>query len=72
MVKDRADLEAWLRDQVVPSYDAAMVDRTRLTPADEVLDGIAARYEARLRDNEPQNGAGASAPPETGGVRRPR
>lgn len=42
-----AAIEKWLRDEVVPTYEAMMADPSRGIPIDEVFDGLEARYLAR-------------------------
>jgi antitoxin ParD1/3/4 len=47
-LQDRdAEVERWLREQVVPTYDAYKADPSRGIPIDEVFDGLEARYRAR-------------------------
>jgi antitoxin ParD1/3/4 len=41
--------ERWLRDEVVPVYDAMQADPTRALSADEVLGAIRSRHAARVK-----------------------
>lgn len=43
-----AVVEKWLRDEVVPTYDAVMADGAKTIPADQVFADIRARHAARL------------------------
>ena len=50
-LRDRdADIEHWLREEVVPAYDAVTADPNRLVPADQVLSSLRARRLQRLKD----------------------
>ena len=40
-------MEKWLREEVLPAYDAARADPSALIPADEVFGSLEARYAAR-------------------------
>lgn len=52
-LKERDDaIERWLREEVVPTYDAMKADPSRAVPIDEVFAGIEARHERRLRDRK--------------------
>lgn len=42
-------VERWLREEVVPTYDAMQKDPGRGIPADQVTDALAARHAARLK-----------------------
>lgn len=47
-LKERdAAVERWLRDAVVPTYDAMAADPTRAIPSDQVWDAVAARHAER-------------------------
>ena len=39
-----ADIEDWLRDQVVPVYDAMKADPSRAIPAEQVLENLRAHH----------------------------
>lgn len=43
----KAIVEKWLRNEVVPTYDAYKADPTRGVPAEEVAAGLEERYRAR-------------------------
>lgn len=43
------DMERWLRDDVIPVYDAMETDPGRGVSADAVLEAIDARHAARVR-----------------------
>jgi antitoxin ParD1/3/4 len=43
-----AVVEKWLREEVVPTYDAVMTDGAKTTPADQVFADIRARHAERL------------------------
>lgn len=43
--RDRAKLDEWLHDQVVPAYDAIKAAPSRAVSVDEVRNGIAAPHE---------------------------
>ncbi|MBS0296904.1 MAG: type II toxin-antitoxin system ParD family antitoxin [Proteobacteria bacterium] len=45
-----AVIERWLREQVLPSYDALMEDPARAIPADRVLAEAQAILDARKKD----------------------
>lgn len=40
-------IERWLREEVIPAYDAMMADPSRGIAIDEVFDGAGARHRAR-------------------------
>ena len=42
--------ERWLREEVVPVYDAMQADPTRALSADEVLTAIRSRHAARVKN----------------------
>jgi putative addiction module CopG family antidote len=42
-----AALESWLREEVVPAYEAYRADPSRVIPAEQVIAGIEARYDAK-------------------------
>lgn len=44
-----AAVERWLREEVVPTYDATEADPSRSVPLDEAFARIEARHEQRLR-----------------------
>jgi antitoxin ParD1/3/4 len=44
-----AAVERWLRDEVVPVYDAMQADPKRGVPADKVMATIRAHHAARLK-----------------------
>src|ERR1700730_16733021 len=44
-----AAVERWLREEVVPVYDAVQADPTRAIPAEEVFDLIRERHAQRLK-----------------------
>jgi antitoxin ParD1/3/4 len=44
-----AAVERWLREEVVPVYDAMKADPNRAVPADKVFDAIRAHHAARLK-----------------------
>jgi antitoxin ParD1/3/4 len=46
-----AVIERWLREEVVPTYDAMMADPSRGIPAEEVLASIREHHEKRMRDS---------------------
>lgn len=49
-LQDReAGIEGWLRDEVLPVYDAMQFDPGRGIGADEVVSGLRAHHTARLR-----------------------
>jgi hypothetical protein len=39
--------ERWLREEVVPTYQAHLADPSRAIPAEEVFEGLERRYWAR-------------------------
>lgn len=43
-----AVVEKWLRDEVIPTYDAVMADPGKTVPVDQVFDEIRARHAERL------------------------
>lgn len=43
-----AVVEKWLRDEVIPTYDAVMADPGKTVPADQVFDEIRTRHAERL------------------------
>lgn len=45
-----AAIERWLRDEVVPVYDAMQADPSRGIPADQVFAEIRALHAQRLKD----------------------
>jgi antitoxin ParD1/3/4 len=45
-----AAVERWLREEVVPVYDAMQADPGRAVPAEEVRERLRAAHAARLRD----------------------
>ena len=44
-----AAVERWLREEVVPVYDAMQADPARGIPAEEVMESIRARHAERLK-----------------------
>ena len=44
-----AAIERWLREEVVPAYDAMKADPKRAIPADEVFAAVRARHAAHLK-----------------------
>jgi antitoxin ParD1/3/4 len=42
-------VEAWLRDDVAPTYDRVMSGEEKTISADDIFGGAKARYEARKR-----------------------
>lgn len=49
-LKERdAAMEQWLRDEVVPVYDAYQADPSRGIPAEKVFDEIRRHHAARIR-----------------------
>lgn len=40
-------LENWLRQEIVPAYEAYRADPSRAIPAEEAFAGVEARYEAK-------------------------
>ena len=44
-----AAAERWLREEVVPVYDAMQADPARGIPAEEVMESIRARHAERLK-----------------------
>jgi len=49
-LKERdAAMEQWLREEVVPVYDAYQTDPSRGIPAEKVFDEIRRRHSARVR-----------------------
>ncbi|MBX3502203.1 MAG: type II toxin-antitoxin system ParD family antitoxin [Alphaproteobacteria bacterium] len=44
-----AAMERWLREEVVPAYDATMADPSKRIPAEKAFGEAAARYAARKR-----------------------
>jgi antitoxin ParD1/3/4 len=44
-----AAVERWPREEVVPTYDAAIADPSRGIPAQQVFDALRARYAADKR-----------------------
>jgi antitoxin ParD1/3/4 len=44
-----AAVERWLREEVVPAYDAMKADPTRGIPAEKVFATIRARHAARMK-----------------------
>ncbi len=48
-LQERDAVEQWLRDEVVPVYDAMQADPSRGIPADEVAANLDALHAARLR-----------------------
>jgi antitoxin ParD1/3/4 len=52
-LQDRdAGIEEWLRDEVVPVYDAMQTDPGRAVGADEVVSALRARHVARLKSGK--------------------
>lgn len=50
-LKERDDaIERWLREEVVPTYDAMKADPSRAIPLAEAFEEIQRRREARLKD----------------------
>jgi len=47
-----AGVERWLREEVVPVYDAMQADSKRGIPAEQVMDAIRAHHAARLKTNK--------------------
>ena len=45
-------VEAWLRNEVLPTLKAHEADPSRAIPIDEVFDGMAERYRARRGGNK--------------------
>jgi antitoxin ParD1/3/4 len=44
-----AAIERWLREEVVPTYDAWKADPSGVIPIDEVFDGIRAHHAAQMK-----------------------
>ncbi len=42
-----AELDTWLREELVPAYDEFMAHPTEVVPLDAVLSGLEERYAAR-------------------------
>lgn len=51
-----AAVERWLREEVVPVYDAMQADRGRAIPADQVRAALRARQAQRLKDGPRRSG----------------
>lgn len=50
-LKERDDaIERWLREEVVPTYDAMKADPSRAIPLADAFEEIQRRREARLKD----------------------
>ena len=49
--RDQA-VERWLREEVVPTFEAFLADPSRTIPAEEVFDGAEARYRARKAERK--------------------
>jgi antitoxin ParD1/3/4 len=47
-----AVIEKWLREEVVPTYDAAIADPSRGIPADEVFAEIRAMHAERMKSGK--------------------
>ena len=45
-----AVVERWLREEVVPAYDARKADPSRLIPMDEVVETICAHHAERVKE----------------------
>ena len=46
-----AAIERWLREEVVPAYDAIKADPNRGIEAQKVFDDLRARHAAKIADN---------------------
>ena len=48
MMEHDAALERWLREEVVPTYDAYKADPSRARPVDEVFDELEAELDEKI------------------------